>query len=327
MKVLVTGATGLLGSAICTQLIAGGHQARAIARNMDVADVRSLQKAGVDMVPGDVTDLASLQKASEGVDAVIHSAAMLGRPGSSLDGCYAANVVGTINVLSAAEAVGGPPVVQVLTTTFFDAANGLNERSLLDRLFKNKDPYSLTKRLAYIEGVVRASEGQDVRFMIPGAIYGPSVCLEKGLEPINYNGRILGILKGNTAPQLPLPMPWVTADDCAYVCIAAITKGAKGERYIAHGPDGKGATVADVGNLACELAGLPQRVRQIGLDELDSPEVLEKFGPTSPLLAKNAASAKGTDSTYTQQKLGYKPTSVKDGLLQTLDWMRSAGAL
>jgi nucleoside-diphosphate-sugar epimerase len=147
------------------------------------------------------------------------------------------------------------------------------------------------------------------------------------LEPINYNGRILTILKGETAPQLPLPMPWVTADDCAFVCIAAITKGARGERYIAHGPDGKGATVAEVGNLACELAGLPQRVHQIGLDELDSPEVLAKFGPTSPLLAKNAVNAKGTDSTFTQQKLGYKPTPLKEGLSATLDWMRSVKAL
>jgi nucleoside-diphosphate-sugar epimerase len=102
MKVLVTGATGLLGSAVCTQLVAGGHQARAIARNMGVADVASLKKAGVEMVPGELTDLASLQKASDGVDAIIHSAAMLGRPGSSLDGSYSANVVGTINVPTSA---------------------------------------------------------------------------------------------------------------------------------------------------------------------------------------------------------------------------------
>src|ERR1700734_2849241 len=71
--ILVTGATGILGSNVCVSLIEKGYRARAIARNMDAADVKSLKDPGVDVVPGDVTDLPSMRRAAEGVDSVIHS--------------------------------------------------------------------------------------------------------------------------------------------------------------------------------------------------------------------------------------------------------------
>jgi len=117
-------------------------------------------------------------------------------------------VIGTVNVLSAA-AAGGAPVVQVLTTTFFNPGDkAFDERSPLDLLFLNKDVYSVTKRLAYVEGVARVLNGQDIRFMIPGAIYGPTICLEKGLGSANFNDRIVKAVRGEMPPQLPLPMAW-----------------------------------------------------------------------------------------------------------------------
>lgn len=327
-KVLVTGATGLLGSVVCTQLIARGDQVRAIARDLSVADVRALRDAGVEVVPGDVKDLESLHKAAEGVDAVIHSAAMLGRPGATMDEGFATNIVGTVNVLSAAAAAaGGAPVVQVLTTTFFNPGDKpFDERSPLDLFFTNKDAYSVTKRLAYVEGVARVLNGQDIRFMIPGAIYGPTVCLEKGLGSSNFNDRIVQAVRGEMPPQLPLPMAWVTAADCAYVCIAALDKGVAGERYIANGVPEEAGTIAAVCNLACEMAGVPHRVQEVSKDDLDSPEMIKRYGPTMPLLAKRASARPPTDTRYTQEKLGYAPTPLAAGLRETLDWMRSVGA-
>jgi dihydroflavonol-4-reductase len=327
LKVLVTGATGLLGANVCTQLIARGHQARTVARSPDAPDANALRKAGVEVLAGDVQDLASLQKATEGVDAVVHSAAMLGRPGATMEEGIPTNVFGTINVLSAAAAAGGMPVIQVLTTTFFNSEKGLSEHSPLDLLALNRDVYSITKRLAYVEGVARVASGQDIRFMIPGAIYGPTICLEKGLGAANFNDRIVKAVRGEMPPQLPLPMPWVTADDCAFVCIEAIEKGAKGEHYIAHGLPEDAGTIAEVCNRACEMAGVANRVRQITVEELETPENIRIFGPTMPLLAKNAVGKPRTDSRFTQERLRYKPTPLKTGMRETLDWMRQVGAI
>lgn len=327
-KVLVTGATGLLGANICTQLIARGDHVRTIVRTPNSADADALRAAGVEVLPGDVQDMDSLHRAASGVDAVVHSAAMLGRPGATMEEGFPTNVIGTINVLSAAAAAGGPPVVQVLTTTFFNSGDkGLDEFSPLDLLFRNKDVYSITKRLAYVEGVARVASGQDIRFMIPGAIFGPTICLQKGLGAANFNDRIVKAVRGEMPTQLPLRMPWVTAEDCAFVCIEAIDKGVKGEKYIAHGCPENFGSIAGVCNHACEMAGSPHRVREYTSEELESPELIKIFGPTMPLLAKNAAKSPGSSSRYTQEKLGYKPTPLDEGLRVTLDWMRAMKAI
>jgi nucleoside-diphosphate-sugar epimerase len=327
MTVLVTGATGLLGSNVCAMLLARGRGVRAIARRLDALDARSLRDAGVEVVSGDVQDLESLRKAAAGVEGVIHSAAMLGRPGATMEVGFPTNVIGTLNVLSVAAEVGAP-VVQVLTTTFFDPGKGaFSEHAPLDLKFQNKDVYSVTKRLGYVEGVARVQSGQDIRFMIPGAIYGPSICLEKGLEPNNFNDRIVKAVKGEMPPQLPLPMPWVTGEDCAFVCVEALDKGVKGERYIAHGVPEEAGTVAEIGNMACEMAGVPHRVKQYTKDELDSPELFKIFGPTIPLLARNASARPPADTRFTQEKLGYRPTPLAQGLRLTLDWMRGLGSV
>jgi dihydroflavonol-4-reductase len=328
MKVFVTGATGLLGSNVCTMLLERGDQPRAIARDLDAPDAKALREAGVEVVPGDITDLPSLISAAKGAEAVVHSAAMLGRPGATMEEGFPTNVIGAINLLSAAAANGNPPVIQVLTTTFFNPGDEpFSERSPLDLYFENKDVYSVTKRLAYVEGLARAAEGQDVRFMIPGAIYGPTICLDKGLGAANFNDRIVRSVRGEMPPQLPLPMPWVTARDCAFVCIEAIHKGERGKRYIAHADPSSRGTIAHVGNMACEMAGSAHRVRELTLEELEGPEMAKIYGPTMPILARNASNRSPTDSRWTEETLGYKPTPLAVGLKETLDWMRQVGVI
>ena len=163
--------------------------------------------------------------------------------------------------------------------------------------------------------------------MIPGAIYGPTICLEKGLGSANFNDRIVKAVRGEMPPQLPLPMPWVTAEDCAFVCIEAIDKGARGEHFIAHGLNEDSGTVAEVCNRACEMAGVAHRVRQLTKEELETPEMIKIYGPTMPLLAKTAPPKSRTDSRFTQERLGYVPTPLETGMRETLDWMRSVSVI
>jgi dihydroflavonol-4-reductase len=325
--IYVTGATGILGANVCTQLLAKGYRVRASLRDMNVPDARALQQAGVEIVPGDLKDRASLAKALEGADGLVHSGAMLGRPGATWEEGYATNVVGTMNLLSAANDVGNIPIVQVLTTTFFDSSTTHNEDSALDLSCAFMDVYTVTKRLAYLEGMGRVREGQDIRFMVPGAIYGPSICVEKANWANTFNDRFIKAITGEMPTQLPLPMPWSTADDCAWVCVAALEKGEAGKRYVAHGSPDSTGTVATVMNRACEIAGVAHRIGEYSKQELDSPELLEIFGPTIPLLAKRTYPEPFSSSAKTQAALGYVPTELGDGINTMITWLREVGAI
>src|SRR5262249_23945401 len=151
MTILVTGATGLLGSNVVTQLLEKGKKVRAIVRNPAASDAEQIRKLGAEVVPGQVSDMSNVATAARGVEGIIHYAAMLGRIGSSIQQGFSTNVLGSINIYTAAVIEGNVPVVQVITGTFFDATKTLTEASSIDLMFRSTDPYSVTKRLGFAE--------------------------------------------------------------------------------------------------------------------------------------------------------------------------------
>ncbi|MEE3285609.1 MAG: NAD-dependent epimerase/dehydratase family protein [Planctomycetota bacterium] len=75
-RVLVTGATGLVGSHVAERVVGMGIPTRVVVRNPDAASW--LSELGVEVVAGDMTDSQSLGKAAEGVTVVVHCAAKVG---------------------------------------------------------------------------------------------------------------------------------------------------------------------------------------------------------------------------------------------------------
>lgn len=99
--ILVTGGTGFLGSYIIKHLIEKGHQVRAIRRNDKLpywVDAAVFDK--VEWVEGDVLDIVSLEEAMEGVEAVIHSAAVVSFLKKERKQMYQVNIDGTANVVN-----------------------------------------------------------------------------------------------------------------------------------------------------------------------------------------------------------------------------------
>lgn len=101
MKVLVTGCGGFLGSNIVQQLLRRGDQVKGLGRS----DYPELQRAGVDLVQGDVRNAAIVQQACQGVDAVIHTAAKAGIWGPWKT-YHEINTVGTENVIAGCRKAG-----------------------------------------------------------------------------------------------------------------------------------------------------------------------------------------------------------------------------
>lgn len=78
MKVLVTGGTGFVGPKVVHALRARGHDVRALVRKPERAT--TLEAWGCELARGDMTDPASLDRAAQGCDAVVHLVAIIQGP-------------------------------------------------------------------------------------------------------------------------------------------------------------------------------------------------------------------------------------------------------
>lgn len=97
-KILVTGATGKVGSRLSQRLAERGDHVRALVR--DPARAEPLRRAGVELIVGDLLDAGSLVEAVRGVDAVVHCAAFF--RGATPEQAHAVNDLGTQQLAHAA---------------------------------------------------------------------------------------------------------------------------------------------------------------------------------------------------------------------------------
>ena len=74
MKILVTGGSGYIGSAVARELLTGKDKVKVLVRKTD--DLRNIEGLGLELVYGDITDFHSIKEALKGCDRVFHLAAI-----------------------------------------------------------------------------------------------------------------------------------------------------------------------------------------------------------------------------------------------------------
>jgi NADH dehydrogenase len=150
-RVVVTGASGFIGTALIPRLVAAGHLPRLIVRQPPAAP----PAPPVEVIAGDLTSPASLRAAIAGADAVVHlgAATSAGRLDPAV--AYRVNVGGATALIEACRAAGCRRVV-VLST----------QHVHLPRC----GTYGRTKRIA---DALFAGSGLDVTILRPSLVYGP----------------------------------------------------------------------------------------------------------------------------------------------------------
>ena len=171
MKVLVTGAAGFLGGHLVDILIERGDEVRALVRPVEDAS-RLHNLTGVEVVQGDLTDVASLQQAVRGVQKVYNVAAKTG-PWGLEDDYRRVNVQGLADLVRASLDAGVQRIVHTSSITVYGHhLNGIVTEE--DPFHAEDNPYSRTKIAGekLIANLVR-DDGAPVVIVRPGWIYGP----------------------------------------------------------------------------------------------------------------------------------------------------------
>ncbi len=167
--ILVTGATGSIGSVLVKRLSETGQTVRAVVRNPDrAANLRSM--ANVEIVPGDLTRPDSLRGCMEECSLVYHCAAKLA--GSDWAGSYATNVIGTQAIIDETVRAGVERLIYTSTIGVYglSKAENITEESPWS---KYNLPYFKTKQEA--ERIVwRAVDHIPITIARLGDVMGPS---------------------------------------------------------------------------------------------------------------------------------------------------------
>jgi nucleoside-diphosphate-sugar epimerase len=172
LKVLVTGASGFLGSYIVDQCLTEGNTVRVLVRrNSDLSYLKTLKD--IEIVFGDMSEKHSLPRALEGVEVIHHSAARVFDFGSRKQ-FYDTNVLGTLNLLNAARMQGTKRMIYISSPSVL---MDMNDQVNLDESFpypkKFINLYSETKAEAE-QLVLEANTPNFVTCSLrPRAIWGP----------------------------------------------------------------------------------------------------------------------------------------------------------
>jgi len=229
MKVLVTGATGFVGSNLAAALVARGDQVRVLRRA--TSRMAALQGLPVEYIVGDILDPDSLAAAVRGCQAVFHVAATAEYWRSQRETIYRVNVEGTRNVLRTAMDYG----VQRLVYTSSVAALGYPKRGTLANESQAYPTelswwaYGHSKHLAELEVRQAVSQG------LPAVIVNPTIVI--GPKDLNFISGSL--IRASVRGQLRVVPPGganvVHVDDVVIGHLAAADRGRVGERYILGG--------------------------------------------------------------------------------------------
>ena len=323
-RVLVTGASGMLGRSVAARLVADGH------------DVRTLQRSpsGVaDDVLGSVTDDAAVAEAVRDRDAVVHLAAKVTITGP-LAQFEDVNVGGTRRLLAAARDAGVRRFVHVSSPSVAHLG-----RSLAGAAAGPADParargsYARTKAAAELLALAADDlDGLRVIVVRPHVVWGPG--------DTQLVGRIVARARAGRLPVLGAGAALIDTtyvDNAVDALVAALRadESAYGRPYVV--TNGEPRPVLELLDGICAASGVPTPRRHVPavlargagavLDAAWARLPLRGEPPLTRFVAEQLSTAHWFDQRLTREALGWVPhVSLDEGLRRLAAWTAGRSA-
>jgi nucleoside-diphosphate-sugar epimerase len=324
MTVLVTGATGFLGSALVMELLKQKQPVRVLAR--DEAKARAQFGDAIDIVVGEITDAAQVRLAVAGATIVYHFAGRLYHPSTPTELYYRTHVEGTRILLDACkEQMGGQSSLQRIVHCSTTGVHGVTGKmpAAEDAPFAPTNPYEKTK----LEGELLAlkawkEDGLPVSVARPGLVYGPGDLHLLGFFSSIEKGRPC-LIDGGRALIHP-----VYIDDMT----AAFLLCAERPQAIGHSYNIAGDHPVSFRELAAAIAHslgkpLPKGDIPLWLANLASdvfalvPGMKGENAPLTRSRVKFLTNSRVYDIGRARSELGFAPTMLlEEGMRRTADW-------
>lgn len=224
----ITGGFGFLGQYIVKAVHQHDPEAelRVLVRtkHKTLLDIETMKR--VRLIYGELLAPETYMTELQGVDTVIHNAALVSFKRSDADAIFLSNVIGTRNLSRAALDAGCKDFIFISSISAIGFnPNGLSDESLLPDLEvkRRNDMYGYSKRISELE-LMELTDKMRIIVLNPSVVLGP------GSERIHAVYRML-----NFVPILPMMTyinSFVDVRDVARAVVLALSKGRSGERYV-----------------------------------------------------------------------------------------------
>jgi dihydroflavonol-4-reductase len=327
-KILVTGASGFVGSAVARQLVAAGFSVRALVRG---ASPRA-HLAGVDLdyVEGDLRDRASLDRAMAGMRYAFHVAADYRFWARDPSEIFASNVEGTRNVMEAAMAAGIERVIYTSSVatirlrpdgTAADESVGLREDQGIGAYKRSK---IAAERM--VERMV-AEHGLQAVIVNPSTPIGP-----RDVKPTPTGRVIVEAARGRIPFFIDTGLNLVHVDDVAAGHLAALRRGKIGERYILGGQNVLFAQMLrDIAGLVGRRAARVSLPWRTLMPIAFAAEALARVTGREPFATMDGVRMAKSRMFFTTAKaerdLGYRARPYAAGIEEAVRWFTDSGYL
>lgn len=321
-RVLVTGGNGFIGSAVVRRLVERGTAVRCLLR--PTSRTERIDDLPVEHAYGDVRDLESLRAGVRGCDAIVHLAGLSAWAEIHSPAMPEVVVGGTRNVLQAARDAGGPRVVCASSSI---AVNGTPDPIVHDEtspctLDLAGFIYARAKREAEILCRQAAAEGLPVCVVNPCEVYGPNdtgLVTAGNLVDFATSWPVL-VCAGGTSV--------VHVDDVADGVLAALERGAPGERYILGGDN---LSIRQLAAMTLELLQQRKPIVQVPNSVIRTlASAGPKLGiglPFEPSVIPYATLYWFMNNRKARDELGVCFRSARETLQPTLAWLMESGRI
>ncbi|MEK7484803.1 MAG: NAD-dependent epimerase/dehydratase family protein [Planctomycetota bacterium] len=322
-KVLVTGATGFVGSHLVQQLLNQGFEVRALVRNPE--QLGALRNAdAVEIFPGDVTQSEAVNQATQGVSIVFHLAAVVHFWGKYKKQMQTINIQGTQNVVQACLRSDVQRLVYMSTAAVIKRLGG-GQMSHEKTLTSRQDmigPYEQTKYDAEQIVLNAVTQGLDVVVLNPPGPIGPF-----DVKPSPMGKVIVDFLNGKIPAYTHTGLNVVAVEDIALGTLLAAEKGATGERYILGGYNYRFIEFLE---LLAKISGkkaprfrVPYSLTLVGGLFGEISGRLFKTDPIANLHSVRMAKHEHWyDNSKAIQELGFNPRPIQPFLESAIDWFQ-----